>query len=221
MPISASRIIVYIDGLNLYHRALQHTTHKWLDLEKLSGAALPGHTIDRINYYTARVSGRVDPSSPARQQAYLQALGTLPKVKIHYGNFLVSAKWAGLVQPPSFKPAIVLPAGAAPKVAWVYKTEEKGSDVNLGVHLVRDAFQGSFQAAAVLTNDTDLCEAIRIVAKEVGLPVILLTPTSQPATSLKNLASSVRHIQPYLGPSQFPLSVPLANGKYAIKPSTW
>ncbi|HEX3443950.1 MAG TPA: hypothetical protein VHS80_04480 [Chthoniobacterales bacterium] len=35
-------------------------------------------------------------------------------------------------------------------------TEEKGSDVNLGVHLVRDAFKASFDEAAVLTNDTDL-----------------------------------------------------------------
>jgi hypothetical protein len=48
------------------------------------------------------------------------------------------------------------------------------SDVNLGVHLVRDGFKGAFDVAAVLTNDTDLVEPIRIVTKEIRLPVTLL-----------------------------------------------
>ncbi|MGU9560672.1 NYN domain-containing protein, partial [Lactiplantibacillus pentosus] len=76
----------------------------------------------------------------------------------------------------------------------VWKTEEKGSDVNLGVHLVRDAFQGKFEQAAVLTNDTDLVEAIRIVTQDVGLPVTLLAPNSQPSASLQAVATSMRHI---------------------------
>jgi hypothetical protein len=74
----------------------------------------------------------------------------------------------------------VLPPGAAPEVAYVWKTEEKGSDVNLGVHLVRDAFRGAFELAAVLTNDTDLVEPVRIVTKELNLPVTLLAPSEDP-----------------------------------------
>jgi hypothetical protein len=81
-----------------------------------------------------------------------------------------------LVQPPDFRPAFVLPPTAAPEVAYVWKTEEKGSDVNLGVHLVRDAFKGHFDLAAVLSNDTDLVEPVRIVTQELNLPVTLLTP---------------------------------------------
>jgi hypothetical protein len=92
------------------------------------------------------------------------AILTLPKVAIHYGNFLVSQKWAGLVQPPDFRPPFTLPPGSGPQVAYVWKTEEKGSDVNLGVHLVRDAFRQAFDIAAVLTNDTDLVEPVRIVS---------------------------------------------------------
>jgi hypothetical protein len=79
-----------------------------------------------VNYYTARISGRTDPNAPARQHAYLQALSTLPLVRIHYGNFLVSRKWAGLVHPPDFRPAVALPPGPPPEVAYVWKTEEKG-----------------------------------------------------------------------------------------------
>src|SRR5258708_17280557 len=127
-------------------------------------------------------------------------MATLAKVASHYGNFLVSQKWAGLVQPPEFRPAFVLPPAAAPEVAYVWKTEEKGSDVNLGVHLVRDAFKGAFELAAVLTNDTDLFEPIRIVTQEVGLPVTLLTPTAKPAGQLVAVAAAVRHQAPCIGP---------------------
>jgi hypothetical protein len=33
--------IVYVDGFNLYYRALRGTAHKWLDLIALSQAVLP------------------------------------------------------------------------------------------------------------------------------------------------------------------------------------
>ena len=218
----AARTIVYIDGFNLYFRALKGTPHKWLDIEAMSHAVLPSAcAIERINYYTAHISGRVDPEAPRRQHAYLRAIATLPKVAVHYGNFLIAQKWAGLVLPPAFRPATALTAGAAPQVAYVWKTEEKGSDVNLGVHLVRDGFKGLFDSAAVLTNDSDLVEPIRIVTQELGLPVTLLTPVAKPATSLVRVASGVRHIKPYLGPCQLPDRIPLPNKKPICKPTEW
>ena len=221
-PHSVARTIVYIDGFNLYYRALKGTPHKWLDIEAMSRAVLPHRCdIQRVNYYTAHISGRVDAGAPRRQHAYLRAIATLPKVAIHYGNFLVSHKWAGLVQPPDFRPPTTLPPGAAPQVACVWKTEEKGSDVNLGVHLVRDAFKGAFDLAAVLTNDTDLVEPIRIVTQEIGLPVTLLTPIAKPATSLTQVATGIRHIRPYIGPCQLPNPI-LVPGKRPIsKPVEW
>jgi hypothetical protein len=193
-----------------------------MNIHALSSAVLPAsNQITAVKYYTARVSGRLDPGAPARQHAYLRALESLPHVSVHYGNFLTGQKWAGLVQPPQFRPVCAFPPGVAPHVAYVWKTEEKGSDVNLGVHLVRDAFTHGFDEAAVLTNDTDLVEPIRIVTREVGLPVTLLTPVSKPATSLVAVSSHVRHIQPYLGPCHFPDPVVLANGKKISKPAGW
>lgn len=216
------RTFVYIDGFNLYYRALKGSPHRWLNLAALADAVLPaGHTAEAIKYYTARVSGRVKPQAPARQHAYLRALATLPRVSIFYGNFLASQKWAGLVQPPQFLPPCSLPLGATPDVAYVWKTEEKGSDVNLGVHLVRDAFKGYFDVAAVLTNDTDLVEPLRIVGQELNLPVILLTPVAKPATSLQAVASEVRHIQPYLGVCHFPDLILVPGKKPIVKPTGW
>jgi hypothetical protein len=216
------RTIVYIDGFNLYYRALKGTAHKWLDIAAMSRAVLPTTCqIEAINYYTAHISGRVDPGAPKRQHAYLRAIATLPKVAIHYGNFLVNQKWAGLVQPPEFRPQIILPPNPRPEVAFVWKTEEKGSDVNLGVHLVRDAFKGNFDLAAVLTNDTDLVEPIRIVTQELKLPVTLLTPSAQPAISLTKVATSTRHVRPYVGPCQLPDLVPVTGKRPIAKPTEW
>lgn len=213
---------VYIDGFNLYYRALKNTAHKWLNIAALADAVMPSSTqVDAVHYYAARVSGRTDPTAPARQHAYLRAIATLPRVDMTFGNFLVSKKWSGLVQPPTFRPVYQPPQGTALDVVFVYKTEEKGSDVNLGVHLVRDAALGRFDMAGVLTNDTDLCEPIRIVTQEFGLPVILLSPTSKPATSLVQVASSVRHIAPYLGPCQMPNPVIDAVGRQVFKPAGW
>lgn len=218
-----SRTIVYIDGFNLYYCALRGTPHKWLNLEALCQAVLPASAaVTAINYYTAYVSGRFDPTVQHRQNRYLRALATLPLVRIHLGNFLTTKAWAGLVHPPQFRPEHTLPPATVLNLAYVWKTEEKGSDVALGAHLVRDALTGGFEHAAIITNDTDLVEPIRIVTREANLPVTLLTPlASAPAKSLAAVATHVRHIENYLGACQFPDTMTAKSGKMLLKPSEW
>ena len=56
------KTVVYIDGFNLFYRALKGTSHKWLDIHALCVAALPKSCdIVAIKYYTARVSGAINP----------------------------------------------------------------------------------------------------------------------------------------------------------------
>lgn len=216
------RTNVYIDGFNLYYRMLKTNPGlKWLDLRALAIALLSrDNQIQRVRYYTARVSGRFDPLAPARQQVYFDALQTIPEISIHLGNFLVSKPWAGLVHPPQLRggtiPVFVPPY---PEVAKVWKTEEKGSDVNLASHLVHDACRGDFDVAAVLSNDTDLVEPIRIVSQEIHLPVGLLCPVAIPASGLASVASFVRHIRhQHLAASQFPETLP---GTSVTRPAPW
>jgi hypothetical protein len=72
---------IYIDGFNLYYGALRKTPYRWLNLEALCQLLLRKNTIAQIKYFTALVSARLsDPDQPVRQQLYLRALGTLPKV---------------------------------------------------------------------------------------------------------------------------------------------
>jgi hypothetical protein len=216
------RTNIYIDGFNLYYRLLKDNPQfKWLDLRALSSSLLqPQNQIGKVRYYTARISGRFDPSAPARQQIYLDALKTVSEVTIHLGSFLVTKPWAGLVHPPQMRGGLVPQfTPPYPDVAKVSKTEEKGSDVNLGSHLIRDAFQGDFEVAAVLSNDTDLAEPIRIVVAELGLPVGVLCPVAKPAGGLEKVASFIRHVRlQHLQVSQFPTQIP---GTSIVRPSTW
>jgi len=219
--------VVYVNGFNLYYRALRdsphkwHKWHKWFDLNALCAAALP-HTcnITAISYSTARVSSRRNPSSPTDQNTYLAALRTLPSVRMHLGNFQVTDKWMYLVQSVELRALSIVSAVPNPDCAYVSKTEETGPDVNLGVHPVRDALTGVFEHAAVVTNDTDRHEPLRIVSREAGLPVTLLTPVDHPAEGLKRRAARVRHLRRYLGVSHFPDPVIGPNGPIA-KPSNW
>jgi len=215
------RTIVYVDGFNLYYRALRRTRHKWLNLHALCEASLPKScNIVAINYYTARVSGIRNPTSPKDQNTYLKALGTLPTLRVHFGNFQVTNAWMPLAEPFQFWPPGQAPF-PIPELVCVVKTEEKGSDVNLGAHLVRDALNGAFEHAVIVTNDTDLREPLRLVVEDVGLPATLLTPTSNPAVTLRKLASEVRHLSPYLGVSQFPDPVIGLDGNPIVKPEDW
>lgn len=94
------RTIVYIDGLNLYYRALKRTAHRWLDIEALSKAVLPSNCkIEAINYYTARVSGRVDQTTVQRQNVYLRALKTLPSVTPFFPDPIVVPNGRPITKP--------------------------------------------------------------------------------------------------------------------------
>ena len=117
------RTRVYVDGFNLYYGALKGTSFKWLNLVELARQLLPGpYSVDKLNYFTARVSGVSDPGAPARQHAYLRALGTLPEVQVHFGSFLAKSAWRPLTNLPvagrriDTPTAVTLPGGNHPVV---------------------------------------------------------------------------------------------------------
>ena len=83
-----ARVRVYVDGFNLYYGALKPAPAlKWLDLVAFCDRIRPGDSVDHVRYFTARVSGAQDVTSPGRQQLYLKALEMLPRISIHFGQF--------------------------------------------------------------------------------------------------------------------------------------
>jgi len=202
---------VYIDGFNLYYGAARGTPYKWLDLSRLCQGMLPGDSIQEIKYFTARVSARPhDPDAPTRQQIYLRALRTIPNLSIHYGHFLTHSC------------RMVLTGSSPVQKVWVDKTEEKGSDVNLAAHLLRDAYNRRFEVAVLITNDSDLLEPVRIVKDELQLPVGILNPhTGRHSKQLQQIATFIKRIrQADLAAAQFSKVVLDSKGPIH-KPATW
>ena len=100
------------------------------------------------------------------------------------------------------------------------KTEEKGSDVNLAVHLLNDGWLGAYDCAVVVSNDSDLAEAMRLVRHDRGKGLGLVTPgTARPSRQLMSHAHFCRPIRrTALQGSQLPDPIP---GTTISKPSGW
>ena len=105
-------------------------------------------------------------------------------------------------------------------IAEFHTMEEKGSDVNLAAHLLNDAWNDRFEAAVVISNDTDLVVPIRMVSAERNRPVFVVCPGRwQMAPQLRNAASHVRHIRSsVLRAAQLPNPLP---GTAISKPEGW
>ncbi len=206
------RTFVYVDGFNLYYGSLKGTRHKWLDLDRFCRKLLPKNDVLRIKYFSARVRARPnDPDAPKRQELYLRALRTLPSVKIIYGAFLVSR--------------VTMPVDGCPpgqqRYETVIKTEEKGSDVNLAVHLVSDGYKGSYDVAVVISNDSDLSEAVRIVRHDLGLVVGVVNPHKRASAELNQYASFRKTVRrSAVARCQFHNEMSDAKGSFH-KPPTW
>ena len=146
-----TRALVYVDGLNLYHglRDRGWRRYYWLDARRLAERLLlPDQTLVAVRYFTARVSAEPgNPDKPRRQNAYLEALATLPDLSIHYGQY--EAREERCRQ-----------CGRT----WL-RREEKMTDVNIAVEMLGDAADDAFDTAILVSADSDLVGPVRARAR--------------------------------------------------------
>lgn len=167
------RVIVYIDGYNLYHglKAKGWRRLYWLDLWKLGEELLkPGQTLEAVRYFTTRIKGP-EPSR-RRQEVYLEAI-TIERARlsIDYGHFLE-------------KTAECFKCGAT----WP-RHEEKKTDVNIACRLVEDAMDDRYDVAIVVSGDSDLVPPIELVKRRWGTKrLIVAFPPNRVSDALKRTA---------------------------------
>ncbi len=208
-----AKINVYVDGFNLYYGALKNTSYKWLDLSVVARRLFPQDTIHRIRYFTAHViPDRSDPQQGQRQQIYLRALRTVPNLSIHLGFFQRNEVWMDLVTP--------LVDGTTR--VEVIKTEEKGSDVNIASYMLMDAWNKDSEAAAIISNDSDLLTPVRIAEGPLKVPVTIVNPhrASKKSLALQSRGGSKQLWKSILGQCQFAHVVYDEHGPFR-KPAGW
>jgi hypothetical protein len=212
-------VYVYIDGFNFYYRLYKNSRrknplpphYKWLDLLKLSQRLAPGKSIDWIGYFTAFVSQNTrDPDQHLRQRAYIEALRTIRCLEVIPGTFQPTTKRG-------------IPRGTPTVTPIEFDTyEEKGSDVNLAARLVWDAARNAFSEALVISNDSDLKEAVRIATKEAGRTVRVLSPDLTQSNALKAVATSADTLNTKLFKQcLFPEKLTNAAGVIISRPVAW
>lgn len=156
------RVNAYIDGFNLYHSILSFNEPrlKWLDLRLLCEKFLrDDDTLNEIYFFSAYLTHIQDKF--IRHLAYVEALQSVGVTPI-MGKF--KKKYPKC------------------KVCYnEYQTyEEKQSDINIAITLLRGAFLDKFDKAFLITADTDLVSTIKMI-KELfpKKPIILLIPPNR------------------------------------------
>ena len=204
-----TRVVVYIDGFNLYYgmRSKRWRRYYWLDLNRLAGRLLrPRQTLEGVKYFTARVipdAGSVDKAR--RQNIYLEALGTLPNLDIHYGYYLPKMQRCSTCG-----------------TAW-QTYEEKMTDVNIAVELLSDAYDDAFDTAIVISADSDLARPITTIRDRFpGKRVVVAFPPNRASKLLRSVAVASFTIgRDALRDSQLPERVVRLDGNIFTRPPEW
>jgi uncharacterized LabA/DUF88 family protein len=200
------RVIVYIDGFNLYFglKSSGWRRYYWLNLQLLSQNLLRGkQKLECTKYFTARI---IDPpDKQKRQNTYLEALGTLNEFRTYFGKYQLN-------------PRQCRKCGFEEKVP-----NEKMTDVQLAVELLADAYQGTFDTALLISADSDLTPPIVMVKKL--FPEKRIVIAFPPNRSSKELAKAA-HSHFVIGrgifaKSVFPQEVKKSDGYILECPAHW
>lgn len=200
------RVIIYIDGFNLYFGLREKGWKKfyWLNLQKLAENLLnQEQELIEVKYFTSRVS--FPPDKVKRQGTFIEAIETLPNVKIYYGNYQSNKS-------------------ECKKCGYVSMTpSEKMTDVNIAVELLSDAYEDKFDTAILVSADSDLIAPIRTIQRLFKYKrIVVAFPPARHSFALKEVASASFTIgRKKLADSLFPDEVKKSNGYILKRPTRW
>jgi uncharacterized LabA/DUF88 family protein len=174
-------VALYFDGFNLYHALLRmrEIRVKWLDLRALSQRLILGKTeeIKAIYYFSAYADWLPGPKS--RHEEYVKALSAFGVTCVmgHFKKKHRECKSCGST--------------------WVAH-EEKETDVSIGITLLNDAYKNVYEKAYLVTRDSDLMPAVRMVLSEFAAKQIVAVapPMMGHSNDLISVCSSKKKITP-------------------------
>jgi uncharacterized LabA/DUF88 family protein len=200
------KTIVIIDGFNLYFglKSLNTPRYKWLDIVKLANNIQKGHQkLQKVYYCTARV--KENSSKHKRQNTYIEALMSKDKIEILYGKFKVKSSKCKYCGNP------------------IIKYEEKMSDVNIAIQLIKAAASKLIDLVFIVSGDTDLYPAIEN-AKEINskMKIIVIFPPNRFNNELKVIADGFFILgRSLLRKSLLEEEITIMNGFVIRRPKAW
>jgi uncharacterized LabA/DUF88 family protein len=203
--VKKERVVVYIDGFNLYFGMLDAGFDycKWLDVILLSKNLLNSNQfLVEVKYFTSRVSN--NPDKQKRQNTYIEALEA-SGVIIYFGNYQsdkIKCKKCKNVWP---------------------KFNEKMTDVNIATQILIDAYQDRYDMAMLISGDSDLVPPIIAVHENFkSKRVFAAFPPRRHNQSVSIVAKGSLTIgRKKLVDSQFDEEVVKRDGYVLKKPNDW
>jgi uncharacterized LabA/DUF88 family protein len=197
------RTIALIDGFNLYHAiaSLHRPELKWVNLRTLSGI-FTNTSIEQLNgvFYFTAYAEHVAASVLQAQKTYIKAL-EIASVQPILGFFKKKDR-------------------KCPNCSHKWSShEEKETDVNIASCLIDLAYQNRFDRVLMISNDSDLSPAIRLIRKR--FPEKRITTVAPPnyyhSNELIQASSDKARIRPeHLEQSLFPTLVKDTSGLLSV-----
>ncbi len=132
------RVMIFIDGSNLYHSLKSFFNRTDIDIGKLSRKLLDRRRLVRIYYYNAKVGLKEEPQRYRDQQAFFTSVNAIPYSELRLGR-LVYHNWPN--SPPY----------------------EKGVDIQLATDMITHSFKNNYDVAVLVAGDNDFVGAIQSV----------------------------------------------------------
>ena len=201
-----SRIAFLVDGFNIYHaldcsRPLHK--YKWLNFARLARCYVTQKdTIQEVVYFTTLLTW--DPGKTVRHKLLIRA-NENAGVRVVFGKFKrrdVHCRLRGGV---------------------FTKPEEKQTDVNIAIELLRLAVADRYDKAILISGDTDLLPAVKAVQTTFpGKQIGVVLPIGRASEELKENADfHYRMKEKHLASSRFADTIALPDGSSLTCPSAW
>jgi len=136
------KVMVYIDGSNVYHSLKSIYGYTNLDFEAFTKKLAGKRQLIRVYYYNAPVDHTKEPERYKEQQTFFNRMRRIPYLEVRLGR-LVYRNW------PT-EPAY-----------------EKGIDVKIATDILDHAHRNLYDVAILVSGDNDFADALQAV-KDTG-----------------------------------------------------
>ena len=163
------RVMVYIDGSNLYHSLRSAANRTDLDFLAFARKLAGQRTLQRTYYYNAQADQSNDPTGYQQQRRFLSSLRDVDYLEVRLGRLI----YRNYPHEPPY---------------------EKGIDIKIATDLLVHGGNGNYDAAILVSGDTDFCDALQAVKNAGKIVEVALFDPPTSSRVLRDVADRVIRI---------------------------
>ncbi len=133
------RVMIFIDGSNMYHSLKAYFHRTDIDLGKFCEKLVDKRKLVRIYYYNAEVGQREEPERYKDQRQFFDSVEAIPYTELRLGRLVYTSAW------PNTPPY------------------EKGVDVMLATDMLTHCFKNNYDTTILVAGDSDFVGALQAV----------------------------------------------------------